>query len=55
LEVQHASKLDVVVPARDLVVADGNVLVTGAGEPVIPDDSSALAGQDRAVVQLVPG
>ncbi|WP_445187264.1 hypothetical protein ACTXG6_08830 [Pseudonocardia sp. Cha107L01] len=38
LEVQHASKLDVVVPARDLVVADGNVLVTGAGEPVITAD-----------------
>ncbi len=38
LEAQHAAKLDVVVPARDLHVVGGNVLVTGAGEPILTPD-----------------
>ncbi len=38
LEAQHAAKLDVVVPARDLTVAGGNVIVAGAGEAVVTPD-----------------
>jgi hypothetical protein len=31
LRMQHAAKLDVVAPARDLHVTGGNLLVRGAG------------------------
>ena len=35
---QHAAKLDVVVPARDLHVVGGNLHVLGAGEPALSGD-----------------
>ncbi|NMH96566.1 hypothetical protein [Pseudonocardia acidicola] len=38
LRAQHAAKLDVVAPARDLTAVGGALRVDGAGEPVLSPD-----------------
>jgi hypothetical protein len=35
---QHDAKLDVVVPARDLCMSDGDLHIAGIGEPIITLD-----------------
>lgn len=42
LQQQHAAKLDVVAPARDLETVAGNLRVTGIGEPTITDSGVTL-------------
>ena len=45
LQRQHDAKLDVVVPARDLRLLDGELHIDGIGEPVlIPEGVTPRAG-----------
>lgn len=46
---QHAAKLDVVTPARDLAAAAGELIVAGAGEPTLNAD-----GVTRGEARLRP-
>ena len=50
LQRQHDAKLDVVVPARDLRMADGELHIEGVGEPTSPSMGDPARGVFRPTV-----